>query len=154
MKIAAIKFSLFAILVFYSCTKDNGIDNNNPEPSIETGTYVGILVNQPVGISTSDFKFEVSKIDARKYSVKQITQGGVPEFYYLIDKAVSPGDIQLEQGGLFKGTIPQQTSGAVTLLGDGQGEPDQTYYVPQRRITFAIQINNSGVRVAFSGVKQ
>jgi hypothetical protein len=152
-RILATIYAAYIGINILGCSKHLDI---NQELSFETGIYTGVLVNQSSGISNLDFKISVSKIDERKYSVKQITPGDVPDFTYTINKAVTPEDIQLEQARYFKGTVPLQGTSPASIVGDGAttGEEDISYYVPQKRLTFTIRINNAGIRIVFSGVKE
>lgn len=163
MKIRYLISSTMTLVLFvtvstipFGCSKDSE-SRTTQEPPIEIGTYIGLLGNSPtLGNNILDFKVEVTKIGERKYSIRQITSSTLPTFYFTVNTATNTDDIQLEQGGYYKCTIPQQASGTATIIGDGvpNGEEDAGYYVPQKRLTFTIQINNTGYRVAFSGVKQ
>lgn len=145
--------SIFLGLLFSACSKEDDSMSSLKSP-IETGIYTGFLGNIPYGISILDFKIEVSKISEGKYAVRQITNSSLPTFYLTMNTAVSEEDILLERGGYYKATIPYQTSGNGIVKGDGNGDEDAGFYAPQKRLTFSIQINNAGYRVAFSGIKE
>jgi hypothetical protein len=140
------------MMLVVSCTKSS--ENTIPEPSIPTGIYTGSL-GAASGTTNNSFKIEVSKVAERQYLIKQVTNWSLPPFTLSVNKAITPSDIQLEQGGYLKCTIPNQTTVTGTVKGDGAstGDEDGSYYSSQKRLTFVIQINNSGVRVAYSGTK-
>lgn len=153
MKILYALFISLISLTAFSCSKGDDFDSIQKE-EIKTGIYTGFLGNIPYGISILDFKIEVSKISAGKYAVRQITNSSLPTFYLTMNTAITEEDILLEKGGYYKATIPYQTSGNEIVKGDGNGEEDAGFYAPQKRLTFSIQINNAGYRVAFSGIKE
>lgn len=106
-------FVLFSILfIQVSCKKDGDSANQtNNQLIFETGIYEGKLTNFYSNQTLYKFKVEVTKIDNKTYKVKQVDEGGVPEFT-MEDK--HHGTV-----AFIYFSIPSQTYQSKSIVGSG-----------------------------------
>ena len=136
--------TVFCLLI--ACNKKSDSDNSN---SIATGTYTGIYADQDgSGQTFNNFKIQISKVGDKRYSIKPISTGTLPTFYF---------DVMIEQPGAVQCRIPQQTSGSMSFVGYyyGIGNYDLFYLPNEKKVLFTIQVQNSVTRtLQFTGVKE
>lgn len=137
--------TLTVLCLLSACSKKSDTNNSSV---IETGTYSGIYADQDgSGQTFNNFKIQLSKIGDKRYSIKPISTGTLPIFYF---------DIMVEQPGVIQCKIPQQIFGAMSFVGYyyGLGNYDLIYLPIEKKVIFNIQVQNSTTRnLQFTGVK-